>query len=229
MEIALGLFALSLLSLSAVLAWWLKSRRPAEPPAPDIAGRLVEMRRVGQLSVFKLVTQEIVTQSDHSWGEFGAKYLSWILSKKKLAIIFEFEIDFRFDLLRPEFRIESLDDKRFRVHLPPCAQQVFIRNIQFYDEQKGRLLPWLLPDLVNGFLAAGFDEEDKNRLIAAARGHAEQQARGLIGDLQSEVRASAVATLQALASGFGAEEVEFVFDSGAVVALPVGVSEALAA
>lgn len=228
-DLALILLAVSLLALAAVIAWWLRSRRPRVPTQPSIQTSIEQMRAIGQLSVFKVVTQEIVTQTDHSWGEFGAKYLSWILSKKKMAIIFEFEIDFRYDLRRPEFQILADGDGRCRVKMPPCFHQAFIRNIQFYDEQRGRVLPWLVPDLLNGFLSAGFTEDDKNRLVAAARSHAEAQARELIANLQSDVRASARTTLEAIAKGFGIAELQFEFDSSTVVDLNVGMAQKLAA
>ena len=65
------------------------------------------MRAVGELSVFKAITKEIVTETDYSFGDFGRKYLRWAFSQKKLAMIFEFQIDFRYDLRSPEFAIES--------------------------------------------------------------------------------------------------------------------------
>lgn len=231
LELALMLLAIALLAVAAVAAWWLKTRnKPAPRATPSIQSSIEHMRAVGQLSVFKVVTQEIVTQTDHSWGEFGAKYLSWILSKKKMAIIFEFEIDFRYDLRRPEFQLLPLDHNAgYRVRMPPCFHQAFIRNIQFYDEQRGKLMPWLVPDLLNGFLSAGFTEEDKNHLVAAARSHAETQARELIQNLQSDVRNSAKTTLEAIAKGFGIERLHFEFDGSNIVDLDVGMANKVAA
>jgi len=229
MELALILLALAILALAAVWAWWLKSRGKREKPAPLVHASIEQMKAIGQLSVFKVVTREIVTECDHSWGEFGAKYLSWIITKRKMAMIFEFEIDFRYDLRHGAFRINALGDERYFIEMPPCQHQAFIRNIQFYDEQRGRLMPWLVPDLLNGFFSAGFTEEEKNRLVAAARAHAEQQARELIDDLQSDVRQSAKNTLEAIAKGFGARQVSFAFDGGEALDLNVGMATSVAA
>lgn len=126
-------------------------------------------------------------------------------------MIFEFEIDFRYDLRRPEFQIRTLPHGGFAIDMPPCLHEVHIRDIRFYDEQGSRFLPWLLPDLLSGFVGGRFTEADKNRLVAAARDHAEQQASELIGNLQSEVQNSAKATLQSISKAFGAEDVTFEF------------------
>lgn len=229
LELAVMMMALALLALAGVWAWWLRGRQPQARPEPQVQSSIEQLRAIGQLSVFKVVTREIVTETDHSWGDFGAKYLSWMLSKKKMAMIFEFEIDFRYDLRRSDFTIRDLGQQRYLIGMPPCQHQAFIRNIQFYDEQRGRLLPWLVPDLLNGFLSAGFTEEDKNRLVAAARNHAEQQALKLIQDLQSDVHQSAKTTLEAIAKGFAAQQVSFEFAGSATVDLNVGMASAVAA
>ena len=126
-------------------------------------------------------------------------------------MILEFEIDFRYDLKRPEFQITDTDGGCYLIKMPPAFYEAHIRDIQFYDEQNSRFLPWLLPDLLNGFLVGGFSEEHKNKLVAAAKAHAAQQARELIGSLESEVQASAVATLQSISRAFGVEDVSFDF------------------
>lgn len=172
-------------------------------------------RAVGELSVFKAVTKEIVTQSDHAFGEFGSKYLSWAFTKKKLVMIFEFEIDCRFDLRRDDFVIDitPLHNGTNKAHitLPPCHYDLAIRNIQFYDEQRSKLLPWLLPDLLNGFFDGRFSEQDKNKLITEARNHAANEAQRLIAQFKPDLERSARSTLQALAMGFGVQFVEIHF------------------
>ena len=50
--------------------------------------------RIGELRVYRAYMKEIVTSVDHVWGDIGKKYFSWMLSEKKLAMVFEFEIDF---------------------------------------------------------------------------------------------------------------------------------------
>ena len=169
-----------------------------------------QLKAIGQLSVFKVLTKEIVTEVDHTWGELGKKYLSWILSKKKMAMIFEFEIDFRYDLRSPEFTIEGAGG-RYELKMPPCLHEIHIRDIHFYDEQKSKLIPWLLPDLVNTIFGDGFSEEDQNRLKDAAKNRAQRQATDLINTLGSDVEQSAQQTLRSLARAFGAEQVSFTF------------------
>jgi len=195
--------------LLAAVAWIYFKRRPAAQI--DIHSSLQQIRSVGHLSVFKVITKEIVTETDHSWGEFGAKYLRWVLSHKKMAMIFEFEIDFRFDLRSKEFAISEQFGEAFTITMPPCQYDVHIRDIKFYDEQQSRLLPWLLPDLLNGFLLDGFSEEHRNSLVSAAKDHAKDQARQLIDNFESEVQASAKSTLVSISQAFGAQSVNFEF------------------
>mgnify|MGYP006283191763 CR=1 FL=1 len=186
-------------------------RRSKSAPQISIHGSIEQMRSIGQLSTFKVITKEIVTETDHSWGTFGSKYLSWVLSGKKMAMIFEFAIDFRYDLRSEDFSITDLGLGGYHIQMPPCRHEVQIRDIQFYDEQRSKLLPWLLPDLLNGFLLDGFSDEHRNRLVTAAKQHAEKQARELISNYESEVQASAKSTLRSLAKAFGAERLEFEF------------------
>jgi hypothetical protein len=192
---------------------WLARRFRRGVPAAEITiySTIQQLRSIGQLSVFKAVTKEIVTETDHSWGSFGKKYLSWVLSQKKMAMIFEFEIDFRYDLRRPEFAITSTAPAAYQLVLPPCSYEVHIRDIRFYDEQGAKFMPWLVPDLLNGFLGAGFSEEDKNNLVRSAKSHAEKEARKLIDSLQNEVQASARAVLASIGKAFGAESLDFEF------------------
>lgn len=94
--------------------------------------------------------------------------------------------------------------------MPACRCETRIRDIRFYDEQRSRLLPWLLPDLVNGFLGDDFREDDRNRLVRAARSHAESRAMALVRDIQPEVPVSAKATLESLAQVRNARRRDFV-------------------
>lgn len=186
-------------------------RRGSGQSLQTVHSTIEGMRAVGDLSVFKVYTKEIVTELDHSWGEFGKKYMDWIYSSKKMAMIFEFEIDFRYDLRTREFEIVETSPNDYIIRMPPCFHQISIRDIKFYDEQRSRLLPWLLPDLLNGFLGKGFTEEDRNRLVNAATQHARARATAMIDNLSGEVEASAKQTLGAIAKSFGAQNVSFLF------------------
>jgi hypothetical protein len=227
-----GLLALLIVVLVAIILVLLVLGRRKKAPASRVTtlvSSLESVRGIGHLSVFKAFTKEIVTETDHSWGSFGKKYLGWVLSNKKMAMIFEFEIDFRYDLRSREFSIAEISEEHFRFTLPPCIHEAHIRNIQFYDEQKSRLLPWLLPEILSGFLPSGFSEEDKNRLVADARSHAEQQSKQLIETLESEVQASAKRTLESIAYSLGAKKVEFEFKKTVEPVLKVDFREAGAA
>ncbi len=194
----------------AAVAVGRRGRRSPGSRLTAVESGIEQLRSIGQLSVFKVLTKEIVTEIDHAWGEIGKKYLSWILSGKKMAMIFEFEIDFRYDLRSPDFQITG-SEGTYLLKMPECQHETNIRDIQFYDEQKSKLIPWLLPDLVNQIFGDGFTEEDKNRLKDAARRAAEAQAATLIASLGSDVERSARQTLQSLARAFGAENVSFEF------------------
>ncbi|MEQ1593986.1 MAG: DUF4230 domain-containing protein [Casimicrobium sp.] len=177
------------------------------------------MRAIGELSVFKAITKEIVTETDYSFGDFGRKYLRWAFSQKKLAMIFEFQIDFRYDLRSPEFAIESsttVSGRATTLKLPPVRAEISVRSLRFYDEQRSKFLPWLLPDLLNGAFGPGFSEEDKNRLLEGAAAHAQSHAHALIEQLRPEVEASARATLLPMAHALGVKNAALTF-SGDII------------
>ncbi len=187
-------------------------RRPgASRGRTSVHGSLESLRAIGELSVFKALTKEIVTTSDHSWGEFGRKYLDWVYSSRKMAMIFEFEIDFRYDLKRSDFQIIGVGTGSYILHMPPCFYEARVKNIEFYDEQRSKLLPFLLPEFLNGFLGSGFSEDDRNKLFASAKTHAEQRAMRLVKDISSDVETSAKRTLQAIGRAFGASTVAVEF------------------
>ena len=198
---------------------WLWQARRA-PPAPRevvVRGSIDELRAIGELSVFKAVSKDLITHSDDTFGDFGRKYLSWAFTRKKLAMVFEFEMDFRYDLHSDLFRIEavrSLTDVGPHagqpgtpavavIDMPPCKIDVSLKDLSFYDEQRSRFLPWLLPDLVQGFFDGRFSEEDKNQLIAAAKAHAMTQAQQLAERYRAQVERSAHATLATLVRPLG--------------------------
>ncbi len=217
-----------MLVLAAGLWVWGKTRNKQSAQEIRVFSSIEQLKAIGQLSVYKVLTKEIVTETDHTWGEFGNRYLGWVLSGKKMAMIFEFEIDFRYNLQSPKFEIDEKGPGRYSVQMPPCDYEVNIRDIRFYDEQGSKLLPWLLPDLLNGFLSGGFSEENKNKLVDAAKGHAEKQALELINNIQSEVQKSAKTTLESISRAFGANEIDFGFSTPEATQVSVEVSDKIA-
>ena len=170
-----------------------------------------ELKAIGVLSVFKAVTKEIVTARDHSLGDLGKRYLEWLITSKKMAMIFEFDIDFQYDLRDPSFGVREEAPGRFRLEMPPCDYVVHVRNVTFYDEQAGKLLPIILPDVINKILGGGFNEEDRNKLMEEAKAQAESLAQNLARRLSSEVQTSARQTMEMLAKSFGAHAAQVVF------------------
>lgn len=179
-----------------------------------IESTIEKFRSVGELVVFKIITKEIITASDHWFGAIGKKYFQWLASNKKMAMIFQFEIDFKYNLHSPEFVVEDLGENAYWLKMPKCLYESHIKDISFYDEQGAKLLPWLLPHLITKALSDGFDEETKNRLIGEAKNQASQMARDLVKKMESEVRKSAMQTLEVLARGFGADRIQVDFADG---------------
>lgn len=199
-----GLFA------GLVLTWRRKSGGKKGMQITATAA-IEELKAIGVLSVFKAVTKEIVTARDHSLGNLGKRYLEWLVTSKKMAMIFEFDIDFQFDLRDPSFTVEEEGPSRFRLQMPQCDYVVHVRNVTFYDEQAGKLLPIILPDVINKIFGGGFNEEDRNKLMEEAKAQAEQLAQNLARRLSSEVQTSARQTMEMLAKSFGATAVRVVF------------------
>jgi len=132
-------------------------------------------------------------------------------------MIFEFDIDFRYDLRSPDFKIHEEGEKKYRLKMPKCFYEVHIRDISFYDEQNAKFLPWLLPDLINRAFGSVFNEEDKNSLTEEAKCQAAQMADNLVRKMRSEVQNSARQTLEALSKNFGAEKVLIDFTDSKLV------------
>jgi hypothetical protein len=189
MDTAFTLLALLVaLSIGAGVGWFMSRRnhsRRANETTSHVS--LEGMRAIGELSVFKAITKEIVTETDYSFGEFGRKYLRWAFSQKKLAMIFEFQIDFRYDLRSPQFQIDA-NGAQTKIQLPPVKAEISVRSLRFYDEQRSKFMPWLLPDLLNGAFGPGF----------------------------SEVETSARATLIPLAQSFGAKQPQIAFSQSVI-------------
>lgn len=215
------IIALLGLGLGIVLtsAVWIfvRTRKAGKVSTVAVYSSIEELRSVGELVVFKIVTKEIVTAAEHWFGEMGRKYFSWLVSTKKMAMIFEFDIDFKYDLRSPEFVIETKPDGSYLFRMPKCFYETHIRDINFYDEQNTRFLPWLLPDLVNKAFGIGFDEADRNRLKEEAKQQASRLAKAVVDKMRSEVQISARQTLEVLAHGLGAKQVAIDFSQADLV------------
>ncbi|MFT5239150.1 MAG: hypothetical protein ACI9OU_000364 [Candidatus Promineifilaceae bacterium] len=215
MEVLIGILVGLVVALVGVLA--LRRRNASDGKSTQILSSIEEMRSVGELSVYKVFTKEIVTSSQHAFGDVGKKFFQWVVSTNKMAMIFSFEIDFRYNLQSPEFRITEQSEGVYHLRMPKCFYETYIKDIQIYDEKKATVMPWLLPGVLHGVFGPGFNEEDKNNLIDAAKQHASVQAKALVDRMSSEVHGSARQTLEALARGFGASRVTFDFQDAELV------------
>ncbi|MDB9822958.1 DUF4230 domain-containing protein [Deltaproteobacteria bacterium] len=212
-----GLVGFALAVFLFILLWFKKLKSPAQVKDFNVYSTVEKFRSVGELVVFKMVTKEIITASDHWFGETGKKYFQWLASNKKMAMIFQFDIDFKYNLHSPDFVIESIDKDNYRLKMPKCLYESYIKDISFYDEQVAKFLPWLLPDLIAKALSDGFNEDTKNRLIAEAKNQATKMAHDLAKKMQSEVQKSAVQTLKVLARSFGAEKITVDFSDAELI------------
>jgi len=187
----------------------LRQRSRTARPKGDVRvyPSIEHLRSVGELVVFKMITKEIVTAADHWFGEWGKRYFKWLLSEKKMAMIFEFEIDFRYDLRSRDFVIEQTGEGEYRLVMPKCFYDTHIRDVSFYDEQSSKLLPWLIPDLLNRAFGPGFSETDKNNLKEEAKQQAAHIAGDFVDRLRPEVQSSAKQTMETLGKALGAKNV----------------------
>lgn len=202
------------LVVAGLLLLWFRTRKSGggrKGMQITATAAIEELRAIGILSVFKAVTKEIVTARDHALGDLGKRFLNWLITEKKMAMIFEFDIDFQYDLRDPSFAVAEEAPGRYRLHMPRCDFVVHVRNVTFYDEQGGKLLPIILPDVINKILGGGFNEVDRNKLMEEARTQAGNLAQNLARRLSSEVQTSARQTMEMLAKSFGAESVRVEF------------------
>jgi len=199
------------------IVWYLKRHKREGPANINLYSTIEKMESLGTLNVYKVVTKEIVTASDHIFGNFGEKYLRWLISKKKLAMIFTFDIDFSYNLKDRQFGIEETGEGRYLFKMPACRYSLSIKDISFYDEQNGKLLPWLLPDLLSGVFSNGFDENDRNALIKEAKKQVSAIANGMMIELLPDVQKSARTTLEQIAYALNADTIQFDFSESPTV------------
>ncbi len=204
-----------LIALVAAVTWKVARRGSGQsrPVARTITHEsfITSMKAVGELSVFRIMTKEVITASDHWLGEFGRKYLNWLFSSQRITLVIEFDVDFRYDLNDPVFAITPRGESSFLVTMPPCRHEVHIRDMRIHSEDKTELLPWLMPELIGRVFTKGFSVEAKNKLIAETKIQASGLAAYLVRRTGAEAQRSATMTLSMLAMGLGARKVDFEF------------------
>jgi hypothetical protein len=210
----IGILAGLLVGLAVWLTWRLARRgRGKKAVAQTLTHEsfITSMKAVGELNVFRIMTKEVITASDHWLGEFGQKYLNWLLSSQRITLVIEFDVDFRYDLTDPAFSIASRGERGYLVTMPPCRHEVLIRDMRIHSEDKTELLPWLMPELIGRVFTGGFSVEAKNKLITETREQASRLASELVQKTTAEAQRSASMTMSMLAQGLGANQVDFDF------------------
>ena len=66
-----------------ILLWWKFFRSRGSGKEVRVYSSIEQLRSVGELVAFKMVTKEIVTASQHWFGEAGKRYFQWLVSTKK--------------------------------------------------------------------------------------------------------------------------------------------------
>ena len=154
---------------------------------------------IGELRVYRAYMKEIVTSVDHVWGDIGKKYFSWMLSEKKLAMVFEFEVDFVYNLLSKDFKVFD-DINGVSIKMPRCKYDVKIKDFYFYDEQGTRLK--ILPEFLSSIFDGGVSEDEKNELVKMAIKQVEEISKKVAMDIQSDVDRKTKETINNFLIGF---------------------------
>ena len=84
----IGFFGGLVVALVGVAVWKIarRGRRAKAPARITHESFLTSMKAVGELSVFRIMTKEVITASEHWFGEFGRKYLNWLVSEQRMTL-----------------------------------------------------------------------------------------------------------------------------------------------
>ncbi len=183
----------------------LKKKKSTDSIRLNVSSYLV---RIGELRVYRAYMKEIVTSVDHVWGDIGKKYFSWMLSEKKLAMVFEFEVDFVYNLLSKDFKVLE-KRKDISIKMPRCKYDVKIKDFYFYDEQGTRLK--ILPEFLSSIFDGGVSEDEKNELVKMAIKQVEEISKKIVMNIQSDVDNTTKETINNLIVGFNKRVDSFKF------------------
>jgi hypothetical protein len=218
MDAIFGFFTGLVIALAAAAGFWfLRKKLKKGVSRAAIYSTIEDIRAVGELVALRVLNKEIVTATDHLFGKLGAKYLKWLMTENKLAMIFEFNINFKYDLNSPDFEIIDDGNQCYIFKMAPCYYETNILNLKFYDEKAGELMPWLLPGMVTRILGATFSEQEKNYLIDEAKQQAMNTGKVLAERMVPDIQNAAKRTLAMLAKGLGARDVQFDFGRSELV------------
>ena len=207
MKYLIGVLIGSVIGFVLGFIWYQKKNKTKSNPVKFNVGSY--LTRIGELRVYRAYMKEIVTSVDHVWGEIGKKYFSWMLSEKKLAMVFEFEVDFVYNLFSKDFKVEQ-NQSGLSVTMPRCKYDVKIKDFYFYDEQGTRLK--ILPEFLSSIFDGGVSEDEKNELVKMAIKQVEEIAKKVAKNIQSDVDKTTRATINNLIMGFNEHIDSFQFN-----------------
>ena len=207
MKYLIGVLIGSVIGFLLGFIWYQKKSKIKQSPVKFNVGSY--LTRIGELRVYRAYMKEIVTSVDHVWGEIGKKYFSWMLSEKKLAMVFEFEVDFVYNLFSKDFKVEQ-NQGGLTVKMPRCKYDVKIKDFYFYDEQGTRLK--ILPEFLSSIFDGGVSEDEKNELVKMAIKQVEEIAKKVAKNIQSDVDKTTKATINNLIMGFNEHIDSFKFN-----------------
>ena len=207
MKYLIGVLIGSVIGFLLGFIWYQKKSKTKQNPIKFNVGSY--LTRIGELRVYRAYMKEIVTSVDHVWGEIGKKYFSWMLSEKKLAMVFEFEVDFVYNLFSKDFKVEQ-NQSGLTVKMPRCKYDVKIKDFYFYDEQGTRLK--ILPEFLSSIFDGGVSEDEKNELVKMAIKQVEEIAKKVAKNIQSDVDKTTRATINNLIMGFNEHIDSFKFN-----------------
>ena len=207
MKYLIGVLIGSVIGFLLGFIWYQKKSKIKQSPVKFNVGSY--LTRIGELRVYRAYMKEIVTSVDHVWGEIGKKYFSWMLSEKKLAMVFEFEVDFVYNLFSKDFKVEQ-NQSGLTVKMPRCKYDVKIKDFYFYDEQGTRLK--ILPEFLSSIFDGGVSEDEKNELVKMAIKQVEEIAKKVAKNIQSDVDKTTKATINNLIMGFNEHIDSFKFN-----------------
>ena len=207
MKYLIGVLIGSVIGFLLGFIWYQKKNKTKSNPVKFNVGSY--LTRIGELRVYRAYMKEIVTSVDHVWGEIGKKYFSWMLSEKKLAMVFEFEVDFVYNLFSKDFKVEQ-NQGGLTVKMPRCKYDVKIKDFYFYDEQGTRLK--ILPEFLSSIFDGGVSEDEKNELVKMAIQQVEEIAKQVAKNIQTDVDKTTRVTINNLIMGFNEHIDSFKFN-----------------
>ena len=207
MKYLIGVLIGSVIGFVLGFIWYQKKNKTKSNPVKFNVGSY--LTRIGELRVYRAYMKEIVTSVDHVWGEIGKKYFSWMLSEKKLAMVFEFEVDFVYNLFSKDFKVEQ-NQSGLSVTMPRCKYDVKIKDFYFYDEQGTRLK--ILPEFLSSIFDGGVSEDEKNELVKMAIQQVEEIAKQVAKNIQTDVDKTTRVIINNLIMGFNEHIDSFKFN-----------------